>query len=89
MNKKGVMPNEPDAAFKRRSAANAKIKRVNNASLYAGSPMYYYCRGCGAQMVLPETHTCVAPSWCNDCIREGRRVAAEGHRAKPFPSEQT
>lgn len=58
--------------FEERKAKNASIVRKNNAALYAGSPMYYYCRGCGAEMVEPETHRYPAPQWCADCIAEGR-----------------
>jgi hypothetical protein len=58
--------------FQERVAANAKIKRVNNAALYAGEPMYYYCRACGAEMIEPETHPYPAPRFCADCIRERR-----------------
>ena len=39
------------AALKKRKADN-KGKQINNSSLYAGSPMYYYCRHCG---VLTDT----------------------------------
>lgn len=32
-------------------------KRIRNEDLYAGSPMYFYCRHCGHQSdVLPETY---------------------------------
>lgn len=58
--------------FEARVASNAKVKRINNASLYAGSPMYYYCRLCGNVMILPETHIEMAPKYCYCCISEGR-----------------
>ena len=61
---------KPD--FEIRKKRNAKKERVDNASLYAGSPMYYYCRLCGNEMVLPESHMSMAPRYCDDCIDEGR-----------------
>jgi hypothetical protein len=43
-------------------------KRVDNASLYAGSPMYYYCRSCGALAdVLGEEHISPPRHLCDDC----------------------
>jgi hypothetical protein len=54
-------------ALKDRRARNKDRKRVNNASLYAGSPMYYYCNGCGEGMVLSESHLCPAPTLCEEC----------------------
>lgn len=43
-------------------------KRIDNASLYAGSPMYYYCHSCGALAdVLGEEHTCAPRRLCEDC----------------------
>ena len=59
-------------SFEERKLANSKKERVDNGKLYAGSPMYYYCRLCGNEMVLPEAHVCAAPRYCNDCIDEGR-----------------
>ena len=45
-----------------------KEKKVNNAYLYAGSPMYYYCRICGVQTdVLPESHVERPKRYCDDC----------------------
>ncbi len=54
-------------ALKARRKANLKIERVDNASLRAGEPMYYYCRMCGAEMKLHEEHDPPAPSFCDDC----------------------
>lgn len=44
-------------------------KQVDNASLYAGSPMYYYCHGCGAQTaVKPEGWVAdPPPRFCDPC----------------------
>lgn len=47
--------------------ANAP-KRINNAELYAGSPMYFYCVHCGHQSdVLPESYTGRPKSKCHFC----------------------
>lgn len=61
--------------FETRKKQNSKIVRKNNAALYAGSPMYYYCRSCGAEMIEPESHSWPAPRYCSDCITEGRDKA--------------
>jgi hypothetical protein len=45
--------------FKRRYVEN-RGKRIDNSSLPAGSPMYYYCRGCE---VLVDTKP---ESWWGD-----------------------
>lgn len=58
--------------FEQRKEVNAHIERIDNSSLFAGSPMYYYCRTCGAQMVEPESHPYPAPKFCDDCISEGQ-----------------
>ena len=58
--------------FKDRKRQNAKLPRVNNATLPAGSPMFYYCRLCGAEMTRPEDDVEPAPKFCPDCISEGR-----------------
>ena len=52
-----------------RRERNKDIKRVNNGDLYAGSPMYYYCRDCGEEMKLPEGHWEAAPTYCGGCKR--------------------
>lgn len=41
-------------AFHERKAANSQKERVDNGSLWAGSPMYYYCRHCGEEDKKPE-----------------------------------
>lgn len=54
-----------DALAKRRKDPP---KRINNADLYAGSPMYYYCVSCGHQSdVLPETHFGRPRQLCGEC----------------------
>lgn len=55
------------AAFEKRKAKNAGKERIDNGSLQAGSPMYYYCQPCGQVIVLPEAHTCVVPECCDEC----------------------
>lgn len=62
--------------FETRQKHNASIKHMDNSSLTAGSPMYYYCRSCGAEMIEPECHPYPAPRYCDECIREGRNIAA-------------
>ena len=42
-------------------------KKIDNGSLYAGSPMYFYCKLCQAEIVLPEDFICAVPQLCNDC----------------------
>jgi hypothetical protein len=43
-------------------------KQINNASLYAGSPMYFYCGMCGHESdVLPESYTCAPKHLCSKC----------------------
>ena len=41
--------------------------KINNWELYAGSPMYYYCKICDGEIVLPESFTCAVPKLCNEC----------------------
>jgi hypothetical protein len=52
-----------------RRVQNATITRVKNSDLPAGAPMYYYCRTCGEEMVLPETHGGRAPRYCDACTQ--------------------
>ncbi|MDR2540660.1 MAG: hypothetical protein LBD11_02500 [Candidatus Peribacteria bacterium] len=43
-------------------------EQVNNSSLRAGSPMYYYCNTCGhLSDVLPEAHIGSPKRWCKEC----------------------
>jgi hypothetical protein len=42
--------------------------RVNNASAYAGAPMYFYCKVCGALSdTLPESYIGRPKELCNEC----------------------
>lgn len=42
-------------------------KKINNWDLYAGSPMYFYCKICDGEIVLPESFTCAVPKLCTEC----------------------
>lgn len=56
------------AGLTRRRREAKSIKKINNAMLYAGSPMHYYCKLCGLHAAtLPECHTCPAPNYCAPC----------------------
>lgn len=58
---------EAIAAFKERVANQPE--HINNASLYAGSPMYFYCRHCGHESdVLPESYTTRPKRECSGCL---------------------
>ena len=53
--------------FEKRQKEN-KGKQIDNASLYAGSPMYFYCQFCGVQTaVLGELYTCTPCTVCDPC----------------------
>ena len=43
-------------------------EKVDNSSLRAGSPMYYYCKSCGhLTEVLPECHWTRPKHLCDEC----------------------
>ena len=50
-------------------------EQVDNGSLPAGSPMYYYCKSCGHQTkVLPEDwwrDEDRPPQFCDWCVKHG------------------
>lgn len=74
-------PADVPLTLEQRQARNVALTRINNSDLYAGSPMYYYCRLCGNQMILPESHIERAPWYCSACIHDG--LAVNSHtRAK-------
>lgn len=53
--------------FKKRKEEN-KGKQIDNSSLPAGAPMFYYCRFCGAHIcTLPEGHTQLISTVCHPC----------------------
>jgi hypothetical protein len=57
-------------------------KQINNVNLYAGSPMYYYCKCCGIQTdVLPETHSCRPTTICTPC-HELRKLGVISNNGK-------
>jgi len=60
-------------SFEERKVMNSKLVRKRNSELQAGSPLYYYCRLCGAEMMEPESHQYPAPRLCADCKAEGRK----------------
>ncbi len=54
--------------FKKRKEENDGHQR-DNATLPAGSPMYYYCRYCGIHTeTLPETHMSTPKRVCDPCV---------------------
>ena len=43
-------------------------KQIDNASLYAGSPMYFYCRVCGHLAdTKPESYMTPPKKLCDEC----------------------
>jgi hypothetical protein len=43
-------------------------ERIDNSTLLAGSPMYYYCISCGdVAEVLPEAHLSKPKTFCKEC----------------------
>ena len=53
-------------ALANRRRKNKDIKRVNNARLPAGSPMYFYCITCREEMVEPEGYLSRSQT-CSEC----------------------
>ncbi len=54
--------------FNKRKKENSKKEQINNSSLRAGSPMYYYCRFCGGHTeTLPENHFGAGKTVCDPC----------------------
>jgi len=59
--------------FHRRFKENPREKQIDNAKLIAGSPMYFYCKGCGIPTeTLPENYIFSPARYCDGC-----RVLAE------------
>lgn len=53
--------------YLKRKTENAG-KQINNTTLYAGSPMYFYCKHCGVLTdKLPETYVTPPKTCCDDC----------------------
>lgn len=56
------------ASFVERYKKHSVEKKIDNSSLYAGSPMYFYCRGCTVHhATLPESYITPAPKYCDSC----------------------
>jgi uncharacterized OB-fold protein len=55
-------------ALKKRREENKNKKRINNAALPAGSPMYFYCISCGdLAATLPENYITPPRKLCDEC----------------------
>lgn len=54
------------AGLAERRAKYRDFKLPSNASLYAGSPMYFRCIGCGAPICVPENYL-TKPDTCPEC----------------------
>jgi RNA polymerase-binding transcription factor DksA len=69
MAKKGINAlNKEELLEKLRKRRHNRPKKIDNASLPARAPMYYYCKSCGALAdKLPESHTVLAKSLCTEC----------------------
>ena len=53
--------------YRKRKEAN-QGKQVDNNSLHAGSPMYYYCKFCGVHTeTLSECHMSAPKTVCDPC----------------------
>ncbi len=51
-----------------RRTENATKEKINNASLRAGSPMYFYCQSCGALAdTKPEYYITSPKEICDEC----------------------
>ena len=54
--------------WKKRREENAKKEKIDNASLHAGSPMYFYCTSCGVLSdTKPEGYLDTPKTICNEC----------------------
>lgn len=55
-------------ALRQRREKNAKKKKIDNASLPAGSPMYFYCISCaGLADTKPEGYITPPKKLCGEC----------------------
>ena len=43
-------------------------EQIDNASLYAGSPMFFYCLSCSGEIIVPEAWI-FKPDLCSECTR--------------------
>jgi hypothetical protein len=56
------------AELARRRELSKTQKKIDNSSLVAGSPMYYYCQSCGQLAdCLPESHFNPPRKLCSEC----------------------
>jgi hypothetical protein len=53
-------------ALSERRKVNRTKKRIDNASLPAGAPMYFDCLTCAADIVVPEDYT-TKSKLCPEC----------------------
>jgi hypothetical protein len=53
-------------ALAERREASKNLPYIDNASLPAGSPMYFKCIGCGARLVVGEGYI-TRPKFCVEC----------------------
>jgi hypothetical protein len=68
--------------FVDRVIENRDKDRIDNSTLPAGSPMYYYCRECREFLTsLPEEHLAPAPALCEACKRLKERELLPEARA--------
>jgi len=55
-------------ALRNRREENAQKKKINNADLPAGAPMYFYCKSCDALAdTKPELYTDTPKKLCDEC----------------------
>ena len=55
-------------ALAKRRLENANKKQVDNSSLPAGSPMFFYCKSCnGLADTLPESFVGRPKQLCDEC----------------------
>lgn len=55
-------------ALAERREVNANKEPIDNSSLPAGSPMYFYCRACaGLADILPESYISPPKKLCDEC----------------------
>lgn len=55
-------------SFVERYRKHCEEKKIDNASLYAGSPMYFYCHGCTKHVAtLPESYIFPPAKYCEPC----------------------
>ena len=55
-------------SFVERYKKHSQEKKIDNAKLYAGSPMFFYCHGCTCHVAtLPENYITPPPKYCDSC----------------------